>query len=183
MHDDLDLHARMLRAEGEVIFESAVILEYLEDTQAPGLHPVAAIERARHRAWIEYGSSVLNDISNFYNAADTAALQARTHVLRDKFERVEAALGAGPYFAGSTFSLVDAVFGPIFRYWRVFDTVRNFGVFDRLPKVQAWSTALAQRPSVRDAVDAGYESRLRQFLIERHSHLSSLIENSQRQWN
>lgn len=168
----------LLRTEGEVIFESAVILEYLEDTQAPALHPQQALERARHRAWIEFGSSVLVDIWNFYTAPDAAALQAHATALRLKFERVERQLGAGRYFAGPDFSLVDAVFGPIFRYWIVFDEIDDFGVFDGLEKVSAWRTALMNRPSVRDAVGADYAQRLRQFLRDRHSHLSTLMTPS-----
>ena len=35
------------------IFESAVILEYLEDTQNAPLHPQDELERARQRGWIE----------------------------------------------------------------------------------------------------------------------------------
>jgi glutathione S-transferase len=42
------------------IFESAVILEYLEETTTSPLHPVDPLERARHRGWIEFGSAVLN---------------------------------------------------------------------------------------------------------------------------
>ena len=38
-----------------VIFESNVILEYLEDTTEPKLHPTNALERARHRSWNEFG--------------------------------------------------------------------------------------------------------------------------------
>src|SRR5690242_4210013 len=38
------------------IFESAVILEYLEETQRNPLHPGAPLARAEHRAWIEFGS-------------------------------------------------------------------------------------------------------------------------------
>ena len=165
----------LLRTQGEVIFESAVILEYLEDTQAPALHPAGPLERARHRAWIEYGSAVVNDIWGFYTAPDATALQAKAAVLHEKFVRIEQTLGAGPWFAGDRFSLVDAVFGPVFRYWNVFDRIADFGVFDGLPKVQAWRTALMQRASVRDAVDAGYDERLRRFIIERRSHLSSLV--------
>src|SRR6201981_2113179 len=48
------------------IFESAVILEYLEETQAHPLHPADALMRAEHRAWIEFGSAVLDDIAAFY---------------------------------------------------------------------------------------------------------------------
>src|SRR4030088_132591 len=55
------------------IFESAVILEYLEKTQPKPLHPADPLTRAEHRAWIEFGSTVLNDIAGFYEAAGDAA--------------------------------------------------------------------------------------------------------------
>src|ERR671926_1821812 len=36
------------------IFESAVILEYLEETARPALHPADPLARAEHRAFIEF---------------------------------------------------------------------------------------------------------------------------------
>src|SRR2546430_8165637 len=46
----------------DVIFESAVILEYLEETQPNPLYPADPLARARHRAMIEFGSAILSDI-------------------------------------------------------------------------------------------------------------------------
>src|SRR6266699_5364130 len=63
------------------IFESAVILEYLEETQPKRLHPADALARAEHRAWIEYGSAVLSDIAGFYAAPDEATFKAKTSQL------------------------------------------------------------------------------------------------------
>src|SRR5215472_495199 len=59
------------------IFESAVILEYLEETQANPLHPADPLVRAEHRAWIEFGSAVLSDIAGFYAAPDEASFKAK----------------------------------------------------------------------------------------------------------
>ena len=64
----------VLVVDGTPIFESAVILEYLEDTQPHALHPHDALDRARHRAWIEFGSAVLNDIAGFYSFGWTRSL-------------------------------------------------------------------------------------------------------------
>src|SRR6202040_604622 len=63
------------------IFESAVILEYLEETQPNPLHPADALERAEHRGWIEFGSAVLNDIAGFYAARDEATFKIKTSQL------------------------------------------------------------------------------------------------------
>jgi glutathione S-transferase len=156
------------------IFESAAILEYLEDTQAPALHPADPLARAEHRAWIEFGSAILNDIAGFYNAADSAAFSAKTLALRSKFERAETRL-EDPWFDGARFSLVDAVFGPVFRYFDAFDRIGDFGILADLPKVAAWRAALAQRPSVQGAVSSRYPALLWDFLRARDTHLSRLM--------
>src|SRR6266550_4261967 len=113
-------------ADGEVaLFESNVICEYIEDTQGGAkLHPKDPLQRAQHRAWMEFAA---------------------------KFAQVEKTLGAGPFFAGQDFSVVDAVFAPIFRYFDVFDQLIDLSVFAETPKVRAWRAELAKRPSVRSA--------------------------------
>ncbi len=160
-----------------VLFESAVICEYLDEVTAGSLHPADPLEKARARSFIEYGSAILNDISGFYNAADAERLKEMRKKLADKFVRLEAELGNGPYFAGAKFSLVDAVFGPIFRYFDSFDKIAEFGIFDGLPKVIAYRQALAERPSIKGAVTADYPARLEAFIARRGSQLSRLLEN------
>jgi glutathione S-transferase len=154
------------------LFESAVICEYLDETIAPRLHPADALERARHRGWMEFGSQILNTIWAFYTAPDAATLSAKADELRSKFEIIEAQLGTGPYFAGTQFSIVDAVFAPVFRYFDVFDTIADFAVFTRTPKVRAWRGALAARESVKHAVVADYDARLSKFLLARNGALA-----------
>lgn len=162
----------------EAIFESAVICEYLDDTTLPRLHPANALDRARHRSWMEFGSSVLNLIGAFYNAPDEQALMARAADIRGRFQQLEAALGPGPFFAGASFSLVDAVFGPVFRYFDVFDTIADFGFWDDLPKVRQWRAALARRPSIQSAASPQYPALLRAFLVKRASALGAMCREA-----
>jgi glutathione S-transferase len=166
----------VLLVDGTPIFESVVILEYLEETQPNALLPEGALERARHCAWIEFGSAVLNDIAGFYLAPDDKALDAKALALRAKFARVEAELGRGPWFAGDRLSLVDVVFGPIFRYFDVFDGIGDFGVLTGMARVKSWRRELGCRTSVKTAVTDGYPSLLRDFIIRRDSWLSRIIQ-------
>jgi glutathione S-transferase len=164
----------VLQVGDAVVFESAVILEYLEDTTAPALHPADPLARARHRGWIEFASATLNDIGGLYSAPDAAAFQSRATTLGNRFRQLEAQLGHGPWFAGAAFSLVDAAFAPVFRYFDVFETLGDFGVLANLPKVAAWRAALANRPSVKAAVGDDYPARLLAFLRARQSQLGAL---------
>jgi len=169
----------LLKVDGAVLFESAVICEYLEDTLPHPLHPADPIERARHRGWMELGSAILGDIWGLETAQDAAGVGRKSEDLRKKLEWLETRLGAGPFFAGSRFHLVDAVFGPVFRYFDVFDELADLGVFTSLPRVSAWRTALAQRPSVRDAVTADYNDRLREFLRKKNAYLLQVAPGAQ----
>ncbi len=168
----------VLVVDGTPIFKSAPILEFLEETQPNPLHPQNPLLRAQHRAWIEFGSAVLNNIAGFYNAPDAEALTGKGNDLRKKFARLEADLGAGPFFAGTRFSLVDAVFGPVFRYFDTFDRIDNFGILTDLPKVGRWRRLLIDRPSVANAVTIAYPELLEDFIACRNSRLSILLREA-----
>jgi glutathione S-transferase len=160
------------------IFESAVILEYFEETQQKPLHPADPLSRAEHRAFIEFGSAMLNDIAGFYSAPGQAAFKAKAEQLEARFALLETRVAAAPWFDGESFSLVDAVFGPVFRYFDVFDTIGEFGILANRPKLARWRKSLAERPSVRSAVSADYPALLRDFIDRRRSWLSQLQAKS-----
>lgn len=161
----------LLQVGDEVLFESSVIVEYLDETTPGQLHPTDPLEKARHRAWMEFGSSILADIWVVETTPDPEALRQKLGLLREKFQRIEGELGQGAYFSGQTFSIVDAVFAPIFRYFDVFDQIADLGVFTDLPKTQAWRKLLSERPSVIAAVRPDYPLLLQAFLRKKHGAL------------
>ncbi len=157
------------------LFESNVICEYIEDTQAGAkLHPQDPLKRAQHRAWMEFGSTILSELWGLETTGDPAIFESKRQAVAAKFARVEEALGAGPFFAGESFGLVDAVFAPIFRYFDVFDELIDLSVFAQTPKVRAWRAELAKRPSVRTAVSADYPELLRAFMVRHDAHMLKL---------
>lgn len=165
----------VLLAGEQPIFESAVICEYLEDVLAPPLHPAAPLERAKHRAWIEFASATLNAVWSFYTAKDAPAYEAATRVLKERFAQLEKVLAEGPYFDGERFSLVDAAFAPAFRYFEVFDQASGVDLFVDLPKTQAWRHALARRLSVKEAVAPEYPALLREFVVRQGGVLGARL--------
>ena len=164
----------VLQIGDTAIFESAVILEYLEETEPKPLHPADPLRRAEHRGWIEFGSAVLNDIAGLYSAPDEAAFKTKTAQLEARFARLEARVVAAPWFDGDKFSLVDAVFGPVFRYFDVFDEIGDFGILAGKLRLARWRASLAARPSVKSAVSAEYPALLSDFLKRRNSWISRL---------
>lgn len=164
----------VLQVGDKAVFESAVILEYLEETLPNTLHPRDPLTRAEHRAWIEFGSAVLGDIWGLETVADEAHFKAKAVQAEARFARLEQRLVAAPWFDGENFSLVDAVFAPAFRYFDVFDEIGDFGILASKPKIARWRKNLRERPSVRNAVSADYPLLLRAFMKKHGAYLSQL---------
>jgi glutathione S-transferase len=110
-----------------------------------------------------------------YVTPDEATFEAERKQVEAKLERLEKEM-AGPWFSGDRFGLVDAAFGPVFRYLDVFDWRLGRPLIERPTKVRAWSEALAKRPSVRAAVGEDYAERLIDFVIAKNSHLGDQLE-------
>jgi glutathione S-transferase len=157
----------LLMVDDAVLFESSVIVEYLDEMVEPRLHPADPLTRARHRAWMEFGSSILGNIWTIETTHDEAAYEQAVAQVGEKFARLEGVLGEGPFFSGEAFSVVDTVFAPVFRYFDGFERRIDLAVFDGKPKLMAWRKALAARKSVKEAVVPDYAERLLAF-VDRH---------------
>jgi glutathione S-transferase len=161
--------------DNHALFESTVICEYLDEVTADSLHPADSFEKAHHRALIELGSSILSNIASLYNAKDKASFQNILTAIQGKFQFIEKEQSGIPFFSGDKFHLIDAAYGPIFRYFEVFNSFTELNTFAHLPKCQLWRKALSQRKSVQQAVSEDYPALLIQFLINRDSYISQLI--------
>lgn len=150
--------------EPAVVFESAVIVEYLEET-APGkkLHPSDPLEKARHRAWIEVVSQLLGDLYALSRATTEEKLEAARDKARAKLERLDDEI-AGPFFGGEALGYVDIALAPAFRQLDLLDGLSGADSTAGLPKVGALRKALAARESVQHAVPEDYAERFLDML-------------------
>jgi glutathione S-transferase len=119
----------VLQVGDTAIFESAVILEYLEETQPKPLHPPDPLRRADHRGWIEFGSTVLSDIAGLYSAPDEAAFKAKATQLEGRFTRLETRVVAASWFDGSVLTCGRGLRSgvPLFRRVRRNRRLRHLG--------------------------------------------------------
>ncbi|MEQ9845208.1 MULTISPECIES: glutathione S-transferase family protein [Pectobacterium] len=163
------LKVHQANGEDAIIFESMVICEYLNETQdGASMYADDALIRAKQRGWIEFATAILGNAWQFLNATDQAVADSKRASFRNQLERIEAELGSGPYFSGANFSMVDAVYAPIFRYFSIIDASVSESIFEGLPRVSAWKALLAKRESVKAAVSADY-AQLFQNHLRQHS--------------
>jgi len=141
----------VLRVGEAVVFESAVIMEYLDEVNPPSLHPADPLRKAHNRAWIEFASTLFFCQFNMVMAPDQVACEGAEQELREKLAAVNEQL-VGPYFNGEDFCLIDAAYAPLFMRLAYLEQWSPMGVLEGMPKMQQWSEKLLGRPAVQQSV-------------------------------
>ena len=147
----------VLKVDDEVLFESAVINEYLDEITGGDLQPRDPLARAKNRAWIEFASNMLGNLNMMKMSKDEERYNKYRDVLVSQLQRVEKRLGDGPWFNGAEFSLADTAFAPLFRQNSVAGNKLSVLDPETMPRVAAWAQRLLALPEVRDSVVDEFE--------------------------
>ncbi len=163
----------VLLVNDEPLFESMVICEYLDEITEGSLYPSDAFARARNRAWIEFGNDILNTTYEFYTTEDEKRFKHLKNTLMDRFEVLEDEFAGDSFFNGDNFSMIDAVYAPVFRYHQRIAGYKDYGLFEDAPNIKAWGDRLMQRPSVISSVPDSYDSDMTNYIKK----LTSVFRN------
>ncbi len=140
----------VLRVGDAVLFESNVILSYLDETtDGPRLLPDDPLERATQRMWVEFVSSLMSKGWALQAATEEAPARALAADVRALLERLTAALPEpGPLWGGERVSMVDVSVGPLLQRFLWTERLEpSLGLFAGLPRLEAWRDALLARPA------------------------------------
>jgi glutathione S-transferase len=172
----------VLRVDDTIsLFESNAINEYLDETIAPRLHPEDPVQRAINRAWTDYLPTFSDQVTGVAYADDEAEGRKCLDEVPKAFERLERALekqGAGPFFNGAKYSLVDAAYAPFLQRYYYLDRIRPIGQIEKFPRLKAWADALIKRPSTHSFPEAEFEAMYRLNVKLRKKWLSQFIADT-----
>jgi glutathione S-transferase len=169
----------VLRVDDSIsLFESSAINEYLDETIAPRLHPEDPVQRAVNRAWTDYVPTFSSSVTGCAYADDETSYNEAIGKIPGAFERLERALekqGAGPFFNGAKYSLVDAAYAPFLQRYFYLDRIRPLGVIEKFPRLNAWAEDLLERPSTHSFPEPEFEALYRFNVKRRKKWLSQFI--------
>jgi len=164
----------VLKVDDEILFESAVINEFIDDVSGGQLQPEDPLARAKNRAWIEVASAMLGSDYMMKTAVDKNGYTKHRDALAAQMVQLENQFGNGPWFNGEEFSLVDTAFAPLFTHQAVMDS--KFSVLDEntMPKLHQWSARLLALSSVKNSVVPDFESIYAADLKDYGSYISRI---------
>ncbi len=150
----------VMEVEGTVLFESAVISEYIDEVYPPSLHPLNPLDKAKNRAWIEFTSPLYMGTFNLMMAKTQEEVDAAIEDMDNKLATLEVEKKNQPWFNGEDFSLVDIAMAPYFVRAQFYKKHFNLDLLKDFPRMQQWSEALLARQTVADSVIEGFDKML-----------------------
>lgn len=166
----------VLLVDGEPLFESMAICEYLDEVTKGSLYPEEPFKKAQNRAWIEFGNSVLDATYSLFTSDDEKKFKQVTAQLDEKFDILEEdCLTGTPFFNGDKFSIIDAVYAPVFRFHQALAAYHDFEFFDDRPNLCLWRDTLLDYDAVKQSVNDDYDAELDAYLKKQESVFSSMM--------
>ena len=142
----------VLRVDDTTLFESSVIMEYIDEISPPSLHPTDPLQRAMNRAWIAFGGDLLMSQYRYATAADETVFLKAKQEIEDSLTKLEAVHSDKTFFNGEHFSLIDAAYASFFMRLDILESRHCSNFYADRPRVAAWAAALRQRQTVKDSV-------------------------------
>ena len=164
--------------EQHVIFESAIIDEYLEEAYPGRLLPQDPILRAIDRSWIEFATSLTLTFSDFIHSQSADDWQEKLQALIKQFEWLENKLGEGPYFNNKDFSLVDIAYAPLFMRSNLLNLGDTLYPKQNYPKVAAWEERLLAIPELPSSVVSDFDVILTSHLKQKAPYAANQLDLS-----
>ncbi len=161
----------VLQIGDDVLFESAVISEYLDEVYLPSLHPADPLAKAKNRAWIEYTSPLYMGTFNLLMAKTKEDADKAISEMGKSLEGLQKAKQAEPWFNGENFSLVDIASAPFFVRAEFFKKHFQLDLLKDFPKLQKWSELVLARQTVKDSIVEGFEQMLLGRMESNESYL------------
>jgi glutathione S-transferase len=145
----------VLRHGDAVLYESAVINEYLDEVfPQPPLLPQSALERARARIWIDFANArMVPHVYKMMMRQDSEGQDLHRERLTEAVLQMEhdglRKLSRGPFWMGERPNLVDYTFFPHVQRFVALEHYRAFRLPDECTRLRAWIEAMEQLPEVQ----------------------------------
>ena len=161
----------LLRVEGQVLFESAVINMYLDEITPPPIEPSDPLKKAHNRAWIEFVSDMIGNQYRMSIAKSESDFEAARRVLREQFHHISAQLERGPYFNGADMSLVDCAIAPLFTRFKILDEIHPLHLYSKFGAIAHWSDHLTSLDCVKQSVKADFEEKYIAYIRNSNAYI------------
>ncbi|MEM7145338.1 MAG: glutathione S-transferase family protein [Verrucomicrobiota bacterium] len=157
--------------EGESLFQSDTIVEYLDEVLGDPFLQGTPLERAKDKAWGRLAADNYLTQCSTQRSPDEETLEERTEDLTPLFAATEGEIGGGPYFRGEKLRMVDLSWLPILHRTSLIKKHSDYDFLAGYPKLQAWREAVLATGIHKNSVSEDFEDVFTGFYLSDETFL------------
>lgn len=161
----------VVRYGNEVLFESAIINEFLDEITSDQIMPTDPLQKAKDRGWIEYSSQTIMSQYMMTAANNQADYEKHSSTLSNHLQKLENTISDQDFFNGNSFSLIDSALAPLFTRFNVYKKHFNQNFLSAYPKLTTLAEKLTSLDYVKQSVVADFENIYVDYLGSNDSYL------------
>lgn len=162
--------------EGEILFQSDAILEYIDEVFGNPLLKGSPLKRAQDRAWGYLASDNYLVQCSTQRSPDEVTLKERLEQLTPIFIQTERYLKKQPYFHGKELSLVDINWLPLLHRATLIYKHSGYDFLATYPKLKKWQEALLKTGLAEASVSRDFEEIFIGFYLNEGTYLGRLSQ-------
>ena len=157
----------------QVIFESAIINEFLNEISSAELLPDEPLARAINRSWIDFSTNLMSDFSGLIHSVDANGYNNKLQVVKRELDYLEKKLGNGPYFNAELFSLVDIAYAPLFMRAGILNLCDELYPATHYPKISSWAEKVLSLPEIAKSVVSDFDELFKGHIINKAPYVAT----------
>lgn len=156
----------LVTEDGQPLFESDAIIEYIEDEYGPLETGVTNTQRALDRAWSYLGSKNYLVQCGAMSSKDQQTFEDRSQRLISAFAKVEGQLSVNNrFFKSDQLSNVDIAWLPLLHRAAIVKKYTDHDFLRGMPKVQAWQYEVLAAADINKTVCENFEAIFKEFYL------------------
>ncbi len=159
----------------EILFESAVINEFIDDVTPGTRKPSDPLTLAKNRAWIEYGGTCLANLYMIAEHKSESEMKKQMTGCVECLQRVEDVLGDSTFFNGEELMLIDAAYAPLLIRLDFLNKIIDLVDWSKFPKLKKWKDNLLKLESVQKSIIDDFDLHYTNKIKGQNGYLASIL--------
>lgn len=164
----------LITDEGDKLFQSDSIVEYLDEISASPLVTGTPLEKAQIRAWGRLAADNYLTQCSTQRSPDEETLKERMEDLTPIFKYTNLQLKDGPYFQGSSLGMVDLSWLPLLHRTALIKKHSGYDFLKDYSKLKDWREAVLATGLQIGSVPEDFEEIFTGFYLNEETYLGRL---------
>ncbi|MEM9451197.1 MAG: glutathione S-transferase family protein [Cyanobacteria bacterium P01_E01_bin.6] len=164
----------LITDEGQVLFESDAIVEYIDEVVGEPLFARDPMKKAQERAWSYLASKHYLVQCSTQRSSDEITLAERSTKFNTAFAKIQTQLGDAPFIGGDSMGMVDIAWTTLLHRTEIIKRRSGYDFLADFPRLKAWRATVMSTGIPAASVSEDFEDRFSAFYLADTTYLGQL---------